>query len=342
VSDSTINSLKHNRVGAVVIGRNEGERLRVCLGSVAGSDCVVYVDSGSTDGSRELARSMGALVVALDSSIPFTAARARSEGFARLQQADPLITYVQFVDGDCELAEGWLTGGSEALDHEPRTAVVCGRLRERRPKASIYNRLCEIEWSEPPGQVDACGGIAMVRAGAFREVKGFNTAMIAGEEPELCVRLRQAGWTIRRLDAEMALHDAAMTCFAQWWRRAVRSGFAFASGAWIHGTGPTRHWVRQTVRVWIWAVAVPIAAIVAAFFSPLVALLIPMVYLIPLVRAFTTARRRGAAANDAAIYSAFCLIGKWAELCGQVRFATQLITSRQQQLIEYRSAPSRE
>ena len=50
-------------------------------------------------------------------------------------------------------------------------------------------------------------------------VGGFNPAVIAGEEPELCVRLRQAGWKIHRLDAEMTLHDAAMTSWRQWWKR---------------------------------------------------------------------------------------------------------------------------
>ena len=77
-------------VGVIAIGRNEGERLRRCLASVTGRGrAVVYVDSASTDGSAELARSMGAEVVDLDMSLPFSAARARNEGFARLMQVAP-------------------------------------------------------------------------------------------------------------------------------------------------------------------------------------------------------------------------------------------------------------
>src|SRR5262245_16239994 len=62
-------------LGVVIIGRNEGERLRCCLASVSAQGLsVVYVDSNSTDSSIELARGMGASVVALDSSRPYSAA----------------------------------------------------------------------------------------------------------------------------------------------------------------------------------------------------------------------------------------------------------------------------
>ena len=64
-------------IGVVAIGRNEGDRLRVCLTSaLRDSNHVVYVDSGSTDGSVAMVRELGATVVELDLSIPFTAARA--------------------------------------------------------------------------------------------------------------------------------------------------------------------------------------------------------------------------------------------------------------------------
>ena len=74
------------KVGAVVIGRNEGERLRVSLQSLINSVAfIVYVDSGSTDGSASLARETGAVVLELDMTLPFTAARARNAGFQRLR-----------------------------------------------------------------------------------------------------------------------------------------------------------------------------------------------------------------------------------------------------------------
>ncbi len=211
-------------VGIVVIGRNEGPRLRRCLESLQ-QWRVVYVDSGSTDGSAALAKSLGAEVVELDPRRPFSAARARNEGFARLRQIEPQAAHVQFVDGDCEVINGWVETAAARLNAHPGCAVVAGRLRERHPEASIYNRLCDLEWDVPAGEARSCGGVAMFRAAAFAEVGGFDDTIIAGEEPELCLRLRRRGWKIWRLKDEMALHDAAMTRFGQWWKRAVRGGY---------------------------------------------------------------------------------------------------------------------
>ena len=122
-----------NDLGVVAIGRNEGERLRRCLNSVVGrGHTVVYVDSGSTDGSTELAHELGADVVELDLSLPFTMARARNTGFSRLLELDPEVRFVQFVDGDCELVDGWLERAA-VIESRPEVAVVCGRRRERYP-----------------------------------------------------------------------------------------------------------------------------------------------------------------------------------------------------------------
>lgn len=217
-------------LGVVAIGRNEGERLRRCLASVVRPGChVVYVDSGSQDGSVEMAREMGAEVVDLDLSIPFTAARARNEGWRRLLERQPALAAVQFLDGDCELDSDWISQAVQALQADSTLAVVCGRRRERHPEATIYNRLCDLEWDTPIGPADACGGDALFRIEALLGAGGYCDTAIAGEEPELCFRLRQLGWKIERLDAEMTLHDADITHLKQWWQRHKRAGHAYAA-----------------------------------------------------------------------------------------------------------------
>src|SRR5262249_13947583 len=168
------------------------------------------------------ARSQGVEVVELDMSRPFTAARARNTGFKRLREIAPDLDYVQFVDGDCELIEGWFQHATSFLDAHPPVVAVSGRRRERYPDRSIYNWMRDREWEAPLGDARTCGGDVMIRANAFADVGGYREDVLAGEEPELCVRLRAAGWRIWRLDAEMTLHDAAMTRFAQWWWRTVR------------------------------------------------------------------------------------------------------------------------
>src|SRR5262249_7481885 len=230
-------------VGVVAIGRNEGERLQRCLDSVVGkAAAVVYVDSGSTDQSVVMARARGVATVELDMSIPFTAARARNEGFAKLLKVSPDVEFVQFVDADCEIVERWLEKAQEKLRARPDAAVVCGRRRERFPDASVYNQLCDLEWNTPLGETDACGGDALMRVQALRAVGGYRASLVAGEEPELCLRLRSTGWTIQRIGAEMTLHDASMTRFGQWGKRAVRARHAFAQVSWLHRSGPRRMW----------------------------------------------------------------------------------------------------
>ncbi len=329
------------RVGVVAIGRNEGERFRRCLASLEPCGApIVYVDSGSTDGSVEVARSRRCLVVELDMGQPFTAARARNAGLERLLRAHPEVELVQFVDGDCELVAGWIETAAGALDADPGLAAVCGRLRERHPERTVYNRLCDIEWNTPVGPAAACGGIAMYRVRAFQQVGGFDGSIIAGEEPELCVRLRQRGWGIYRLDAEMALHDADMERFGQWWRRAVRAGHCFAEGFALHGAPPERLWLRKNLSILFWAVAVPLAAAVAACLTRGAGLALLLLYPASLIRSARANRRRGLAAGDARLYAGACMLSNFAGVVGQGRYLLGRLTGRRSRIIEYKGNTS--
>lgn len=318
------------RIAAVLIGRNEGARLVAALASIPeGVAPVVYVDSGSTDGSVAAAEAAGARVVRLDMTRPFTAARARNEGFAALASlpGDAAPDYVQFIDGDCTLAPGWIATARAFLEANPRAAVACGRRRERFPEASVYNRLCDAEWDTPVGRAKACGGDALMRAEAFRAVGGFDPALIAGEEPELCVRLRAAGWEIWRLDAEMTLHDAAMHRFGQWWKRARRAGHAFAEGAALHGAPPERHFVRETRSALAWGLGLPAAALLGAVFVTPWALLLLLAWPLQILR---LAPRLGFTR------AAFLTAGKLPEAIGAAEYWWGRLRGSRRGLIEYK------
>lgn len=321
-------------IGVVVIGRNEGSRLERCLASLAGAaDQVVYVDSGSTDGSVQMAQARGIEVLALDMTQSFTAARARNEGFACLHRLMPSVRYVQFVDGDCEVVAGWLPAAQAFLDQHPEVAVVCGRRRERYPTRSIYNQLCDLEWDTPVGQAKACGGDALMRADAFVQVNGYRADLIAGEEPELCVRLRAQGWKVWRLDAEMTLHDAAMTRFSQWWRRSLRGGYAFAEGAFLHGAAPERHWLRESRRAWVWGLGIPLATLLACTLFGWGGLLLLLVYPLQVLRLM---RRGRGSLQQNGLQAGFLVLGKFPEMCGQVKFLLKRFGVGKSVLIEYK------
>ena len=330
-----------SQIGLVAIGRNEGDRLRQCLQSVLGSiDRMVYVDSGSTDGSVEMARSLGVEVVELNLSIPFTAARARNAGLARLIELEPYIQYVQFVDGDCEIASTWLSHAQQVLDAHPEVVVVCGRRRERFPTASIYNRLCDIEWDTPIGDARACGGDALMRVSALQAVGGYNPNLIAGEEPEMCVRLRRNGGRVLRIDCEMTLHDAQMTRFEQWWKRSVRAGHAFAEGAWLHGAPPEKHWIKETRSIQLWGIGVPLFILSTAWVTKGLSLLLLAGYGLMAYRVYQYARQSNYSKSDARLFALSCTLAKFPQAQGLLRFYWGKVFKKPSRLIEYNAAGS--
>jgi GT2 family glycosyltransferase len=321
------------KFGAVVIGRNEGQRLQRCLTSLSKAALLVYVDSGSIDGSAQWARSQGVEVLDLDSSVSFTAARGRNVGFLRLRAMAPDLAFVQFVDGDCELIDNWSKAALTFLDAHRDAAAVFGRRRERYPERSVYNWLCDQEWNVPVGEVRTCGGDVMMRVDALVAVGGFRDDLIAGEEPELCVRLREAGWRIHRLNAEMTLHDAAITRVGQWWRRAVRSGYGFAQGAHLHGAPPEKLWVWEIRRAWLWAMLVPFACLtVGAVFSPW-GWATWLIYPLQMIRQMA---RNPGRMRQRALLALFQMLARFPEAWGHVKFMRDQLLGRQAVLIEYK------
>ena len=307
------------QIGVVVIGRNEGERVLRCLAHVESGCAVVYVDSGSVDGSPAAVRELGIDVLELDPIRPFSAARARNEGWRHLlEMHKENLQFIQFVDGDCELVSGWLSEASAYLEHNPLIAGVTGRLREKHPEVSIYNRLCDAEWDRPAGKIDAFGGIVMLRADALLKVNGYNADLVAGEEPELSHRLRAAGYQLWCLQREMAHHDAAMTQFSQWFTRSVRNGFggAFLVGVLDAGSPDRRVWQRKLLSAWLWAVAAPILVAGATLVEPW-AILLGGVYLVQIARIAKSWHGQAAIAWPRAF---FLVLAKWPECWGQLTY----------------------
>ena len=320
-------------VGVVLIGRNEGRRLERCIQSIdLGKTAAVYVDSGSTDHSVAFCRAAGVTVVELDTHIPFTAARARNAGLQALLLRYPHIDFVQFVDGDCQLQPHWIATAQDFLAGNPHCAAVCGRRREIDPARSVYNRLCDIEWDTPVGEARSFGGDVMLRAQALAAVGGYRDDLIAGEEPELAFRLRGAGWKIHRIDAEMTLHDAGMTRFSQWWRRAQRAGYARANGVLLHGNSAERYYVKPLLSTLTWGAALPFAIALSSLWSPLAALLL-LAYPVQYLRMASSSNNRAGAPYSRPL---FLLLGKFPEALGSLQFIYERAIDKRPQIIEYK------
>jgi cellulose synthase/poly-beta-1,6-N-acetylglucosamine synthase-like glycosyltransferase len=325
--------MTQDEIAAIAIGRNEGDRLVNCLKSLkANISFVIYVDSGSTDGSVQAAEQLGASVVALDASQAFTAPRARNTGYTTLRMMRPDIRFVQFIDGDCILEKNWLGAAAAFLAAHSDVAVVCGRRREQYPLASIYNRLCNMEWNTPVGEALSCGGDSLVRVDAFDAVGGFNAQLIGGEESELCLRLREDGWKIWRIDSEMTRHDAAIYRFGQWWRRTTRFGYGMMEVTRLHWHSSATVWKAELARTIFWGCILPVAIALGALIYSAV-LFGALVYPIQIAR---IAIARGPGSSDSWLYALFVTLAKFAEFQGILTFCWRQFRRKSVAWIDYK------
>jgi GT2 family glycosyltransferase len=331
------------RVGGVVIGRNEGERLKRCLHSLSGRvSPLVYVDSASSDDSVVFARSLGVEVVQLDLSVPFTAARARNAGFERLLTIDPNIELVWFVDGDCEVVAGFIESARETMRAEPELVALTGTRRERYPEASIYNQLCDIEWQQGPfGEVDRFGGDVMIRARALKAVGGYNPSVISAEDDEVAARLYKAGGKIRRVQETMTLHDASMHELSQWWKRAKRCGHGYAQVGSLHAGPPLNKFENQRKRVIMWGAVLPAAAVLLAPPSLGTSLFLGAVYPLRALRIAQRAEREGLPRRAARAWGLSCTFSQIPEAFGMLKYYADRVRNRAPEIIEYKGPKSR-
>ena len=326
-------------IGAVVIGRNEGQRLGQALESLR--QCVshlVYVDSNSSDGSRELAGEKGAHVVHLTSG-PYTPSRGRQIGLEELTRLQPQIQFVQFVDGDCVLYPDWLDKAHTFLEQRSDAAAVFGRRREQRYGDSLFSRIIDVDWDHPAGEATNFGGDSLVRVEALRQAGGWSINTINAEDIDLSFRIRALGWKIFRLSEAMTLHDIRMTRFSEYWRRAVRSGYGFAEVGLRYRHGPGKLLLRRMLSGVLYAVFLPLLGLIGAlYFWPLLAL-VALLYVRMLVILARRCRRRGGSLGTALAYSGFNLVCKWANLLGSSRYFLDCLRGRKapsDHLIVYR------
>lgn len=330
---SPMSAQSQTKIGVVVIGRNEGQRLVNCLHSLQREAVrVVYVDSGSTDGSLEVAAEFGALSVLLDDETPFTAARARNAGFAHLMAQDGSPALVQFIDGDCRVEPGYLAQAAARFGQDPGLGVVTGWRAEIAPQASVYNAMCDHEWHGPVGEIAACGGDMMVRVAAFEQVGGFNAQVIAAEDDEFCTRLRKAGWQLERLPLSMTHHDANMMRFSQWWSRATRTGHGFEQVNHLHPD----YFTRERRRMWLYGAVLPLLGLLGLFvFWPLLVLVLGL-YALSYLRTVQGLRGSGFSTLQAAHHGVYLFLSKFPNVIGALTYRKRAWHGRDMEIIEYK------
>lgn len=221
----------------IIVSTNEAHWLEPCLSTVlaqAGSARldVVVVDNGSSDGTPELVRDR------------FPAARiveSENRGFAHANNTGAMTCearYVLFLNPDTEIVEGTFGELVDALDARPDVGLAGVRqltgdgtlwptiryfpsvtralgdalaiekwpikarwAGERETDLAAYDREVECDWTS--GSFMLARREALLSAGLMDE-----RFFIYSEEPDLCLRLKRAGWGIRHLPGMTIVHHA--------------------------------------------------------------------------------------------------------------------------------------
>jgi glycosyltransferase involved in cell wall biosynthesis len=323
----------------VVIGRNEGPRLAECLESIgrirgAAVNEVIYVDSASTDGSPQLASQLGATVIAVHPDRP-TAAIGRNAGW---QSATSDL--VLFLDGDTVLHPDFAQAAWNALSLDSSIAAVWGHRRETHPEASVYNRVLDLDWIYPPGLAEFCGGDVLMRRKVLLEVGGFDETLIAGEEPELCRRIRAQGYRILHIDCPMTGHDLQITHWSQYWKRATRAGHAYAEVSERFRNSEDPFWAsdrrRNLMRGSFWLISLVVVLAGSAFFGILpIALWLALLLLVSVSSAWK-ARWKEATPGVLFLYGLHSHLQQVPIFVGQLQYELSKKRNRTPKLIEYK------
>jgi glycosyltransferase involved in cell wall biosynthesis len=330
-------------LSVVIIGRNEGQRLARCIASVQSAKwmgCaieVIYADSGSSDGSPALAAATGARVIEVTSSSP-TAALGRNAGW-KASSAE----FILFLDGDTILHPEFLEHAFNAIHADVSIAAVWGHRREIDCKRSIYNRILDLDWIFAPGFTDYCGGDVLMRRSALIAVDGYDATLIAGEEPELCRRMRANGYRILHIDVSMTGHDLAMVHFSQYWKRALRAGHAYAEISSRFRNTPDRFWQPQRrqnlIRGTFWSVSLIVAVVYAVLSRSLlpVAAWVALLFLLS-VRSAWHARWKSDSAFTLFLYGIHSHLQQIPILIGQLQFDRNVAQGKRRKIIEYKTS----
>jgi glycosyltransferase involved in cell wall biosynthesis len=335
--------MKDSALAVVVIGRNEGNRLVACLESVRrshGSHApaeLIYVDSNSTDGSPERAAALGATVLQAGPGKQ-SAARARNLGWRSAG-----APFILFLDGDTILERDFIDRAMMEFDN-PSVSVVWGHRREAHPEASIYNEILDLDWIYPPGVTDFCGGDAIMRRASLEQANGFDAGLIAGEEPDLCRRMRAEGQAILHIDVPMTRHDLAITHFRQYWQRSVRAGYAYAEIAARYRNTSDAFWTRESRANLFRGLLYTVATLGLCVTSILLRSWIPflagaLVAAALMLRTAISSRWKGVSWKTLLLFGIHSHVQQIPVLQGQLRHLLGRWRNQNSQLIEYKDTP---
>jgi glycosyltransferase involved in cell wall biosynthesis len=198
---------------------NSRRHLKVSLDSVVGAvehygnAELIVLDNGSTDGSYEILQTEYCHAKVL--SVPgLTIAALRNRG---AEQAEG--EYLAFIDSDCLVPANYFDQALGVFNSV--TAAATGSTCELPDTATWIERSWNaLHVRRKDGYVNYLNsGNLVVKSAAFREVGGFNSTLVTGEDAELANRLTRAGLGIYESHRVRAIHLGIPRSLGQFVRR---------------------------------------------------------------------------------------------------------------------------
>jgi len=309
-------------ISCVVIGVNVQKTIRSSLEAVKKSDYpkpleIIYVDGGSSDNSVEIVRQVGGIKVIelrLDNPTP---GKGRNAGWRAASNE-----WIQFLDGDAFIDPLWLRKAAENIDDT--TAIVFGRRQEIFPRKNWYHLAAEIGWMHESER--SIGGDILCRRKSLEETGGYVDFLVGGADPELGIRIRKAGWKIKKLKEPMCFHDIAAKNFARYWRRSMRVGRAYIEAGVLMAKRGEKDWVFRALKISL-KICLLLGLLVCAlalkehlFFFTLVF----AVNFFPVTKTFYFMRTLGIPFREALIYALHCSVVIWPQFFGILSYFLRL------------------
>jgi len=252
-------------VSVVLIAKNQDWNSRRLIESILQGNGsyelldVILVDSASSDSTIEFAQEYPIDVLRLRPDQILTPAAGRYVGYKRARGE-----FILFVDGDMELCHGWLGDALSMMQTDCTVGVATGQIVDVSP-GETKPRVENVERSGCKN-VSYCGGAALYRRSVLESVGVFNPYLYSEEEPELCLRIRHAGYRIVELQRTVVFHystpTSAFGTLVARWRRNLYLG-AGQNIRYLLGTPLL--WLYLKERGWGCVPALTIAAGLACF-----------------------------------------------------------------------------
>ena len=199
------------KLTVVIIGKNEEQFIAQAISSSLAAKPrleeleVIFVDSASTDRSVEIAQEFPIRILQLRSDWPLCVAAGRYTGFLH-----SLGQYIMFLDGDAKLEPDWIVGAVEFMDNHPEYGAVAGVLDEEyvTPDGEHVGgakNVFEQDLDRAVIEDKVLGGIAMYRREALERAGTVNPHLPTCEDHEVCMRIRNAGFKLARIEGLMAV-----------------------------------------------------------------------------------------------------------------------------------------